>query len=51
MTKKIQILGSLGNKVYVQNEEPIDAADGSVWIDLDEEGKSVPTYDNTVEVI
>ena len=36
-TKKLQILGNLGAKVYVQNEEPIDAPDGSIWIDLDEE--------------
>jgi hypothetical protein len=36
-TKTLQIVGGLGNKVYVQNEEPVDAADGSVWLDLDEE--------------
>ena len=33
-TKKLQILGNLGNKIYTQNEEPIGAADGSLWIDL-----------------
>lgn len=27
---------SLGNKIYTQNEEPIDAADGALWVDLDE---------------
>lgn len=37
-TKKIQIVGSLGNRVYTQNEEPVDAADGSLWVDLDEDG-------------
>lgn len=36
-TKKLQIIGGLGNKVYVQNEEPTDAADGALWLDLDEE--------------
>lgn len=35
-TKKLQILGSFGNKVYTQPDEPADAVDGSVWIDLDE---------------
>lgn len=35
-TKKIQILGSLGDKIYKQNDEPVDAPDGSLWIDLDE---------------
>ena len=28
------------NKVYAQNEEPTDAPDGAVWIDLDEEEKT-----------
>ena len=27
---------SLGNKIYAQNEEPVDAADGALWVDLDE---------------
>ena len=27
---------SLGNKIYTQNEEPVDAADGALWVDLDE---------------
>lgn len=36
-TKKLQIVGGLGNKVYVQNDEPTDAADGSLWLDMDEE--------------
>jgi hypothetical protein len=38
-TKKLQILGSLGNgnKVYVQNDEPENAPDGSLWVDMDEE--------------
>lgn len=35
-TKKLQILGSFGNKIYAQNEEPVDAAEGSLWVDLDE---------------
>lgn len=34
--KKIQILGQLGEKIYKQAEEPADAPDGSIWIDLDE---------------
>ena len=38
-TKKLQILGSLGgNKIYVQNDEPIDATEGAVWIDMDDTG-------------
>ena len=36
-TKKLQILGSLGNKIYTQNEEPTNAPEGSLWIDLDAE--------------
>ena len=35
-TKKLQILGSLGEKIYKQNEEPVDAEIGAIWIDLDE---------------
>lgn len=27
---------SLGNNIYTQNEEPVDAADGALWVDLDE---------------
>ena len=34
--KKIQILGQLGEKFYKQAEEPLDAPEGSFWIDLDE---------------
>jgi hypothetical protein len=30
----------LSNDIYVQNEEPIDAPDGAVWIDTDEEEKT-----------
>jgi hypothetical protein len=40
-TKKIQIIGSLGsggNKIYTQNDEPTNAADGTLWVDLDAEG-------------
>lgn len=44
-TKKIQIIdGSLGTKIYTQNEEPLDVADGTLWVDLDEEGGG---YSNT----
>lgn len=39
-TKKIQILGNLGEKIYKQNEEPIDAPDGTLWIDMDESDNS-----------
>lgn len=27
------------DKVYVQNEEPVDAEEGALWLDLDEEEK------------
>ena len=37
-TKKLQILGDLGEKIYKQTEEPVNAPDGALWIDLDEEG-------------
>ena len=37
-TKKIQILGHLGEKIYKQNGEPTEAEIGSLWVDLDEEG-------------
>lgn len=37
-TKKLQILGQLGEKIYKQNEEPVDAPDGALWVDLDAEG-------------
>lgn len=37
-TKILQILeGTLGNKIYTQPDEPIDAPDGSIWVDTDEE--------------
>ena len=36
-TKKLQILGELGEKIYKQNDEPIDAPDGTLWIDMDAE--------------
>lgn len=40
-TKKIQIVsGSLGTSIYTQNEEPVDATDGSLWVDLDEDGEN-----------
>ena len=39
-TKKLQILGSLGNKIYTQNDEPTDAPDGALWVDLDETGST-----------
>jgi len=26
------------DKIYKQNDEPIDAPDGSLWVDMDEEG-------------
>lgn len=39
-TKKLQIIGSLGagNKIYTQTEEPIDAPENALWVDLDAEG-------------
>lgn len=36
--KKLQILGDLGEKIYKQNEEPVDAPEGAIWIDLDATG-------------
>lgn len=30
----------MGNKTYVQNDEPIGVPDDTLWIDLDEAGKS-----------
>lgn len=36
-TKILQIVGNLGNEVYTQNDEPIDAKDGALWVDLDED--------------
>lgn len=39
-TKKLQILGEFGEKIYKQNDEPIDAPDGSLWVDLDAESGS-----------
>lgn len=36
-TKKLQLLGSLGEKIYKQNEEPENAEVGALWVDLDEE--------------
>lgn len=29
--------GEASSQVYVQNEEPVDAVDGSLWLDMDEE--------------
>lgn len=40
-TKKLQILGQLGEKFYKQNEEPENAEIGSLWIDLDEDNTEV----------
>lgn len=40
-TKQLQILGSLGNNFYAQNDEPTDAVDGSLWVDLDVDETSV----------
>lgn len=48
-TKKIQILGSLGNKVYVQKDEPMNAPEGSVWIDLEEEYEETTLNADTLD--
>lgn len=37
-TKKIQIIGNLGTKIYTQNDEPVGAAEGALWVDLDANG-------------
>lgn len=52
-TKKLQILGNLGNKIYTQNEEPIDAQDGTLWIDTDEyaEGSDPSTIISPVDSV
>ena len=45
-TKKIQIIGSLGTggeKIYKQNEEPVDVPDGTLWLDMDAEIANVDT--------
>ena len=45
------------NGVYVQNEEPIDVPDGSLWVDMDEDGsidggtESFVTYDELDTVL
>ena len=42
MTKKLQIIGNLGNnKLFTQNEEPIDAPEGALWLDLDEAAQTL----------
>lgn len=35
-TKYLQILGSLGSKIYTQNDEPANAKEGALWVDMDE---------------
>lgn len=50
-TKKIQILGSLGEKIYKQNEEPADAEVGSLWIDLSEDGSKVSYSKDEIDAI
>lgn len=42
-TKILQILDSFGNKIYAQNDEPKEAKDGELWVDLDEDGEAVST--------
>lgn len=39
-TKKLQILGQLGEKIYKQDEEPVDAPDGTLWVDTDAEASA-----------
>ena len=43
-TKKLQILGQLGEKIYKQDEEPVDAPEGTLWVDTDAEP---PVVENT----
>lgn len=31
---------SIQNKIYSDNEEPIEAKPGDIWVDMDEEGAS-----------
>lgn len=47
---------SIGNKIYTQNEEPVDAADGALWVDLDEISSSpsiipLPTSEDNGKVL
>lgn len=47
---------SLGNQIYTQNEEPVDAADGALWVDLDEISSSpsiipLPTSEDNGKVL
>lgn len=42
-----------GEKIYKQNEEPINADDGTLWIDLDANGGTTETYvelDDTLSI-
>lgn len=52
-TKKLQILGEFGEKIYKQNEAPTDAEDGALWLDLDEESidiEAIYSYiDNAID--
>ena len=43
-TKKLQILGQLGEKIYKQNEEPENADVGTLWVDLDAENNTQGSY-------
>lgn len=37
---------NIDNNIYVQNETPVDAETGSLWIDTDEKGNEVHLFDN-----
>lgn len=38
-------------KIYKQSDEPVDAPDGSLWIDLDEESVATALYQTYVQEV
>lgn len=53
-TKKLQILGKFptgSSNIYVQAEEPVDAPDGALWVDLDEASVEEALYETYVEEV
>jgi hypothetical protein len=38
-------------KIYKQSDEPVDAPDGSLWIDLDEESAAAALYQTYVQEV
>lgn len=44
-----QYIEDSGNKIYKQNDEPIDAPDGTLWVDLDAEGMEGSVSGGSIE--